>query len=94
MPDYPAFEILNPNGKTPVLLVCDHASNIVPNSVNGGSLGLPDHDMERHIAYDVGAHGVTEHLTELLDAHAVVSCFSRLVIDPNRGEDDPTILPP
>ena len=92
MPNYPAFEILNPNGKTPVLLVCDHASNTVPDSVNGGTLGLPDHDMERHIAYDVGARGVTEHLTELLDAHAIVSRFSRLVIDPNRGEDDPTIL--
>lgn len=92
MPDYPAFEILNPDGKTPVLLVCDHASNAVPDSVNGGTLGLPDHDMNRHIAYDVGARGVTEHLTEILDAHAVVSRFSRLVIDPNRGEDDPTIL--
>lgn len=63
MPDYPAYEIINPNGKTPVLLVCDHASNAVPESVNGGTLGLPAHDMERHIAYDVGARGVTEHLT-------------------------------
>ncbi|MGE4612441.1 MAG: N-formylglutamate amidohydrolase [Paracoccaceae bacterium] len=92
MPEYPAFEILNPNGKSPVLLLCDHASNAIPNCVNGGTLGLPAQDMQRHIAYDIGARGVTEHLTELLDAHAVVSRFSRLVVDPNRGEDDPTVL--
>lgn len=92
MPDYPAFDILNPNGKSPVLLLCDHASNAVPETVNGGTLGLSDHDMDRNIAYDVGARGVTEHLTELLDVHAVVSRFSRLVVYPNRGEDDPTVL--
>ena len=92
MTPHPAFETLNENAKSPVLLICDHASNIVPESVNGGTLGLPDHDMNRHIAYDVGARGVTAHLAELLDAHAVLSRFSRLVIDPNRGEDDPTIL--
>ena len=92
MAKYSPFEILNPNGKAPVLLICDHASNVVPGSVNDGTLGLPDHDMERHIAFDVGARSVTKHLSELLDAHAIVSRFSRLVIDPNRGEDDPTIL--
>ncbi len=92
MPTTPAYEILNPDAKSPILLVCDHASNRVPPNVNGGSLGLSGHDMNRHIAYDVGAAGVTRHLAELLDAHAVLSRFSRLVIDPNRGEDDPTIL--
>lgn len=88
----PAFEILNPHAKTPILLICDHASNRVPETVNGGDLGLPHEDMNRHIAYDVGARGVVEHLAELLDAHAILSRFSRLVVDPNRGEDDPTIL--
>lgn len=74
------------------LITCDHASNIVPPFVGDGSLGLPAKDMERHIAYDVGAAGVTRALADALDAPAVLSNFSRLVIDPNRGLDDPTLL--
>jgi predicted N-formylglutamate amidohydrolase len=64
----------------------------VPEWVNGGDLGLPAADMARHIAYDVGAAGLTRELSALLDAPAILSNFSRLVIDPNRGEDDPTLL--
>ena len=74
------------------LVTCDHATNRVPPEVNGGCLGLPEEDMARHIAYDVGAAGLTSHLASLLDAPAILSRFSRLVIDPNRGEDDPTLL--
>lgn len=74
------------------LITCDHASNAVPPSVGGGSLGLSDGDMERHIAYDVGAAGVTKALADTLGAPAILSNFSRLVIDPNRGLDDPTLL--
>jgi predicted N-formylglutamate amidohydrolase len=48
--------------------------------------------MGRHIAYDIGAAGVSRHLAELLGAPAILSRFSRLVIDPNRGEDDPTLI--
>ncbi|GHA56298.1 N-formylglutamate amidohydrolase [Amylibacter ulvae] len=55
-------------------------------------MGLSANDMNRHIAYDVGAAGVSEHLGVLLDAPVIASNFSRLVIDPNRGEDDPTLL--
>jgi predicted N-formylglutamate amidohydrolase len=74
------------------LITCDHATNTVPNAVNGGDLGLPDADMARHIAWDVGALGVAKRLGERLDATVIGSNFSRLVIDPNRGEDDPTLL--
>lgn len=74
------------------LIICDHACNTVPPDVAGGDLGLPREDMERHIAYDVGAYGVAQHLGTLLDAPVIASNFSRLVIDPNRGEDDPTLL--
>jgi predicted N-formylglutamate amidohydrolase len=74
------------------LITCDHATNIVPPQVGGGSLGLAREDMERHIAYDVGAYSVAEHLGVLLDAPVIAANFSRLVIDPNRGEDDPTVL--
>jgi predicted N-formylglutamate amidohydrolase len=48
--------------------------------------------MGRHIAYDIGAAGVTRALADLLGAPAILSRFSRLVIDPNRGEDDPTLI--
>ncbi len=90
--DPPPFEVLRTDAPGPTLLLCDHASNLVPPSVNGGDLGLGARDMARHIAWDVGAAAVTRHLAALMDAPAVLSNFSRLVIDPNRGEDDPTIL--
>ena len=92
MPSTPAFELVNPDGDPSVLLLCDHASNRVPDEVGGGSLGLPEEDMARHIAYDVGARGVTLRLAERLGVPAVLSTFSRLVIDPNRGPDDPTLV--
>lgn len=75
---------------TRLLLVCDHARNAVPPEI--GELGLGAEDMARHIAYDVGARGVTLGLAARLGAGAVLSTFSRLVIDPNRGEDDPTLV--
>ncbi len=73
------------------LITCDHASNAVPDEV-GGTLGLSEGEMGRHIAYDIGAAGVTRRLAERLEAPAILGCFSRLVIDPNRGEDDPTLV--
>ena len=48
--------------------------------------------MNRHIAFDIGARGTALILAEKLEAPMLASRFSRLVIDPNRGEDDPTIL--
>ena len=86
------YEWHNHNGKTPVLILCDHASNHVPASVNGGDLGLPPADMQRHIAYDIGAAAVARQLSDMLNAPSILTKFSRLVIDPNRGEDDPTLL--
>lgn len=75
-----------------IVVTCDHATNIVPPWVNGGDLGLGAGDMARHIAYDPGALGVARHLGGLLDAPVIWTRFSRLVIDPNRGEDDPTLI--
>ncbi|WP_420862301.1 N-formylglutamate amidohydrolase [Algirhabdus cladophorae] len=74
------------------LVTCDHASNHVPHWINDGDLGLPRADMDRHIAYDVGAKGVALALGQALNAPVVGSNFSRLVIDPNRGADDPTLI--
>ena len=91
-PDGPSHHVLNPGGAGRWVLTCDHASNRVPPSVGGGDLGLPPEDMARHIAWDVGAAGTVRALAPRLDAPAILSDFSRLVIDPNRGEDDPTLL--
>lgn len=88
----PSYDIIQGPEDSPWLLTCDHASNRVPPEVAEGDLGLPASEMARHIAYDIGAAGVTRHLAELLDAPAVLSNFSRLVIDPNRGADDPTLV--
>ncbi|WP_208353726.1 N-formylglutamate amidohydrolase [Pseudaestuariivita rosea] len=74
------------------IVTCDHATNRVPEMVNGGDLGVSTADMNRHIAYDVGAAGVACELGRLLNSPVILSDFSRLVIDPNRGEDDPTLL--
>jgi len=86
------FEIFGETRASRWLVACDHASNTIPASVNNGSLGLSDDDMNRHIAYDIGVAGVTKYLADLLGAPAILSRFSRLVIDPNRGEDDPTLM--
>lgn len=74
------------------LVTCDHAANTVPEFVANGDLGLPAEDMQRHIAWDVGAMGVSRHLSAILNGPVIGSNFSRLVIDPNRGEDDPTLV--
>ncbi|MFM2357120.1 MAG: hypothetical protein RLZZ528_2856 [Pseudomonadota bacterium] len=87
-----AYEIIGESRPSRWLVTCDHASNRVPPDIAGGSLGLPGADMERHIAYDVGAAGVARRLADLLDGPAILTRFSRLVIDPNRGEDDPTLV--
>ncbi len=87
-----AFHIDGSERRSRWLVTCDHASNRVPDWVNDGSLGLPDEDMNRHIAYDVGAAGLSRAIARDLDAPVILSDFSRLVVDPNRGEHDPTVL--
>jgi len=89
--DPPPFEILNPGGSAPFLLVCDHASNRVPPTLD--NLGLDEGALGRHIAIDIGAGPTTRELSVRLDATAVVATYSRLVIDNNRYLDDPTSIP-
>jgi predicted N-formylglutamate amidohydrolase len=72
------------------LILCDHASNAVPADL--GDLGLPETEFQRHIAYDIGAAAVTRSLARRLGASAILTRFSRLIIDPNRGRDDPTLV--
>ena len=87
-----AFIHIKPQNPSPIIILCDHASNHVPDWVSGGDLGVDEADMNRHIAYDVGALGVSKLMAQALDGHLIASQFSRLVIDPNRGLDDPTLI--
>jgi predicted N-formylglutamate amidohydrolase len=88
--DSPAFRLINAKGRANLLLVCDHASNRLPAGYD--ALGLDPADLWRHIAYDIGAADVTERLARLLDAPAILSSFSRLLIDCNRAPEDPTLI--
>ncbi len=49
-------------------------------------------DLESHIAFDIGAADITRRLAERLEARAILTRFSRLLIDANRGDDDPTLV--
>ncbi len=73
-----------------LILLCDHADNAIPSGY--GTLGLPPEQLKRHIAYDIGAAAVTRALAAALGAPAVLTRYSRLLIDPNRGRDDPTLI--
>jgi predicted N-formylglutamate amidohydrolase len=84
------YEIVAGRGHGGLILLCDHASNRIPEEYGG--LGLEASQFERHIAYDIGAAALTRALAHRLGATAVLSCFSRLLIDPNRGMDDPTLI--
>jgi predicted N-formylglutamate amidohydrolase len=84
------FDIVEGDRSQGIVLVADHAGRALPEEY--GTLGLPNDEFERHIAYDIGVEAVTRELSILLDAPAVLANFSRLLIDPNRGEDDPTLI--
>lgn len=84
------YRSIEGDARTGLLILCDHAENTIPDAY--GTLGLRASDLHRHIAYDLGSAAVAEGLAEALGAPAVLSRFSRLLIDPNRGLDDPTLV--
>ncbi|MBV8526015.1 MAG: N-formylglutamate amidohydrolase [Acetobacteraceae bacterium] len=81
----------NETGSSTYVLVCEHASNYIPREYGG--LGLPPQDLERHIAWDIGAAALAQQLSSLLDAPLFVSGYSRLLIDCNRPPLAPTSIP-
>ena len=85
--DRSSVSVRNKNGGSQIVLVCEHASNHIPDHL--GSLGLPNSKLTEHIAWDPGALGVAEILSDLLDAPLVHANVSRLVIDINRQPDHP-----
>lgn len=84
------FDLVEGERGKGLVLVADHARRDLPEEY--GDLGLPATEFERHIAYDIGVEMVTRELAALIGAPAVLAGFSRLLIDPNRGEDDPTLI--
>ena len=94
------FDIINPNGQFPLILTCEHASHDLPAEYD--NLGVSEEELRRHIGWDIGARAVVEIVAQTLDAPAVCSGYSRLLIDCNRDlqdhdliikESDGTIIP-
>ena len=84
------FVILNPDSVVPLLLVCDHASNRFPQSL--GSMGLDYPDRVSHMTLDIGAGAIAEVLADKLGATAVLSQYSRLIVDCNRELSDNSVF--
>jgi predicted N-formylglutamate amidohydrolase len=83
----PAFALEGEHGASPFLLICDHASRRIPRAL--GDLGVSEADLQRHVAWDIGASAVAARLAATLDALAIMQNYSRLVIDCNRPLDAP-----
>ena len=87
----PPALVLNGDGRSPYVLICEHASNRVPRRL--GTLGLAAAELERHIAWDLGAEQVARRLSRLTDAPLVLQRYSRLVYDCNRPPDSSDAMP-
>lgn len=88
--DPPAVELLEIESSAPILLVCDHASRTVPSRLS--DLGLAPAALAQHIAWDIGAADLTRALAARMHVRAVLSGYSRLVVDCNRHLHDPTSM--
>jgi predicted N-formylglutamate amidohydrolase len=86
----PAFQLENERGRSPFFLICDHAGRLIPRAL--GTLGLGPADLDRHIAWDIGAAAVARAMSGILDACLVLQTYSRLVIDCNRPIDSPSSI--
>lgn len=85
------FLAVNPEGRSPFVLICEHASRVMPRRL--GKLGLPDHELTRHIAWDIGAEPVARLLSRLIDAPLALQRYSRLAYDCNRPPESPGAMP-
>jgi predicted N-formylglutamate amidohydrolase len=82
-----AFTVERSAGSSPFVLICDHASNRLPRAL--GNLGVSASDLQRHIAWDIGAAGLARSLAQRLDAFLITQAWSRLAIDCNRPPGSP-----
>jgi predicted N-formylglutamate amidohydrolase len=88
--EFKPVELIDGDHGSGLIVLCDHAANRLPPQYS--LLGLGRGQLERHIAYDIGARDVALGLARRLGVPAILSTFSRLLVDPNRGEDDPTVV--
>ena len=91
MSDPDPVTLVNAGGASPFVLLCEHASNHIP--ARYASLGLPPAELERHIAWDIGAASLARRLSAQLDAPLFLAGVSRLLIDLNRPPGVPTSMP-
>ncbi len=89
-PAFAGHEVIPGDCARGLVILCDHARNALPQGY--GTLGLEPSDLQRHIAYDIGVEPLARSLCARLGAPGVLAGFSRLLIDPNRGLDDPTLI--
>ena len=87
-----SFTLLNPNGTFPVVLSCEHASCALPPEY--GTLGIPHDELRRHIGWDIGARAVVREIIQHVDSTAILSQYSRLLIDCNRDLADADLIIP
>lgn len=88
----PPFQIAHEQGRSAYFLTCDHGGKLLPRGL--GNLGLGAVDLERHIAWDIGAAALARKLSDALDAWLIVQTYSRLAIDCNRPLHSPTSIAP
>lgn len=74
-----------------ILLTCEHGGRAIPSGL--GDLGVPAAEMDRHIAWDIGAMSLSLALMKRISARLVAQHYSRLVIDCNRGHQSPDLIP-
>ena len=89
--DMPPFEVINENAGSPVFLTCEHAGRAIPKAL--GDLGIVASEMDRHIAYDIGAEPLARLLSDKLNAALVLQPCSRLVVDCNRPPEAADCVP-
>ena len=87
----PAYDLSRTDSTHPVILVCEHASCYIPETLN--NLGLDDTAAREHIAWDIGALALAEQLSEQLGATLLSANYSRLLIDLNRPRHAPDSIP-
>lgn len=87
----PPFELIEGDGRSGLIFVCDHASRRFPSAL--GPLGIPDRHLDEHIVWDIGAAGVARRLQQRFAADGVFANYSRLVIDLNRRLTDASAIP-
>lgn len=81
----------NADSKSPFLFTCDHYGRLIPRAL--GNLGVPESELTRHIAWDIGIAGVAELLAKDMGVHLIAQRYSRLVIDCNRPFSSPGSIP-